>query len=98
MALSATLYQALRKHPCRVYTVPLDVRLANNQDEKDAHITNVVQPDIVVVYGPAKLDDRGVKGAPDLIIEVTSPSTAANDYIRKRKLYEQHGVKEYWVV
>ncbi|QZT33961.1 Uma2 family endonuclease [Caldalkalibacillus thermarum TA2.A1] len=98
MALSATLYQALRNHPCRVYTAPLDVRLANNQDEQEAHIINVVQPDIVVVCDPAKLDDRGVKGAPDLIIEVTSPSTATNDYIHKRKLYEQHGVKEYWIV
>ncbi|MGF1613453.1 MAG: Uma2 family endonuclease, partial [Gammaproteobacteria bacterium] len=58
----------------------------------------VVQPDIVVVCDPGKLDARGCRGAPDWIIEVLSPATAARDHIDKRALYERHGVKEYWLV
>lgn len=44
------------------------------------------------------MDDRGCVGAPDLIVEILSPSTAAKDLKVKRTLYEQHGVKEYWLL
>jgi Uma2 family endonuclease len=58
----------------------------------------VVQPDILVVCDASKLDERGCRGAPDWIIEVLSPATAAKDQIEKLELYEKHGVREYWLV
>ena len=58
----------------------------------------VLQPDIVVVCDQNKLDDRGCLGAPDLVIEILSPATAARDLKIKREQYEKYGVKEYWIV
>ena len=83
--------------PCRAYIAPFDVRLPE-ADEDDADTTTVVQPDLAVVCDPAKLDDKGCRGAPDFIVEVLSPSTAAKDQIEKVALYERHGVREYWVI
>jgi Uma2 family endonuclease len=51
-----------------------------------------------VVCDSNKLDRRGVRGAPDWVIEVLSPSTAGHDQIRKCQLYERHGVREYWLI
>ncbi len=82
---------------CRVYVAPFDVRLPDH-DEADEAVATVVQPDIAVICDPDKLDDKGCRGAPDWIIEVLSPTTAAKDQIRKRELYERHGVREYWLV
>ena len=58
----------------------------------------MVQPDILVVCDEKKLDDKGCRGAPDLVVEVLSPSTAPKDHITKKRLYEKHGVKEYWLI
>jgi len=58
----------------------------------------VVQPDVLVVCDKNKLDRRGVRSAPDWIVEVLSPSTASHDQIKKRQLYERHGVREYWLI
>ncbi|MFW6240869.1 MAG: Uma2 family endonuclease [Thermodesulfobacteriota bacterium] len=88
---------ALVGKECRPYVAPFDVRLPE-ENEEDDDATNVVQPDIAVICDPGKLDDRGCRGAPDWIIEVISPNTATNDYIRKVELYERHGVREYWIV
>ncbi len=83
--------------PCRPYIAPVDVRLPRN-DEADAAIATVVQPDVLVVCDPSKIDRRGVRGAPDWLLEVLSPSTAAHDQIAKRRTYERAGVCEYWLV
>ncbi|MDX9887460.1 Uma2 family endonuclease [Thauera sp.] len=83
--------------PCRPYIAPVDVRLPRN-DEADAAIDTVVQPDVLVVCDPSKIDRRGVRGAPDWLLEVLSPSTAAHDQIAKRRTYERAGVREYWLV
>lgn len=82
---------------CRVYGSPFDIRFAG-KDEQDNEIKDVVQPDITVVCDKSKLDDKGCKGSPDLIIEIVSPSTASIDYIKKLSLYEKNMVKEYWIV
>ena len=82
---------------CKVYTAPFDVRLPEG-DKKGEEILTVVQPDIVVVCDEDKLDKRGCKGAPDLIIEIISPSSGGRDRKVKRGLYERHGVREYWLV
>ncbi len=87
----------LTDKPCEVYYAPFDVRLPE-ADEADEDIYTVVQPDIVVVCDKKKLDDKGCRGAPDLIIEILSPSTNAKDTKIKLALYERHGVKEYWIV
>ncbi len=87
----------LGSSPCRVYVAPFDIRLPA-QDEADDEVMSVVQPDIAVICDQRKLDDRGCRGAPDWIIEVLSPTTAAKDQIQKRDLYARHGVAEYWLV
>lgn len=96
--LFSRFYDYLRKDKvCEVYYAPFDVRLPEGE-EKDEDIRNVVQPDIVVVCDQSKLDERGCKGAPDLIIEIVSPSSAKQDLKDKFYLYERVGVKEYWIV
>ena len=82
---------------CEVYDAPFDVLLPEGEEDND-EILNVVQPDIVVICDKDKLDKRGCKGAPDLVIEIISPSSAVRDKKVKRDLYEKHGVKEYWIV
>lgn len=91
------LRNALEGKPCRPFIAPLDVRLPK-AGEKDELVDTVVQPDVLVVCDPAKLDRRGVRGAPDLVVEVLSPSTASHDHVRKRRVYERAGVAEYWLV
>ena len=83
---------------CKVYFAPFDVRFPNNGETDNNKIYTVVQPDICVICDPEKLDRRGCIGAPDLIVEVQSPSTAKKDMFEKFKLYERSGVKEYWIV
>ena len=87
----------LMDKPCRPFIAPFDVRLPDRQEADDA-VTTVVQPDISVICGPDKLDERGCRGAPDWVIEVLSPSTAAKDQIEKRDSYERAGVREFWLV
>ncbi len=83
---------------CEVYTAPFDVRLVEKDKTNDKEIINVVQPDISVICDLSKLDDRGCLGAPDLIIEILSPSSSKTDLKDKYQLYEKFGVKEYWIV
>ncbi|MBF0550331.1 MAG: Uma2 family endonuclease [Deltaproteobacteria bacterium] len=82
---------------CRVFFAPFDVRFPR-MDEADENVTTVVQPDISVICDPAKIDDRGCRGAPDFIVEILSPHTSRKDQAEKLALYEKHGVKEYWII
>jgi len=86
------------KRKCKVYTAPFDVRLPKKGETADDKIYNVVQPDICVVCDESKLDKKGCIGAPDLVVEVSSPSTRKRDLNEKYFLYESSGVNEYWVV
>lgn len=88
----------LKGKSCEVYGAPFDVRLPLTKDNSDIKIDTVVQPDIVVVCDQSKLDDAGCIGAPDLVIEIISESTANKDLKIKFNLYEKVGVKEYWIV
>lgn len=88
---------ALEGRQGSVYVAPLDVRLARHGPSGTV-VDTVVQPDLAVICDPSKLDDAGCLGAPDWIIEVTSPSTSGRDRVQKRDLYERHGVREYWCV
>ncbi len=91
--IGSQLFNNNRK--CSLYQAPFDVRLPLSKDDK---VMTVVQPDLCVVCDKEKLDDKGCVGAPDLIVEVLSPSTAKKDMSDKFNLYEACGVKEYWVV
>lgn len=85
--------------PCKVFHAPFDVRLPKSETEiNDDEIYTVVQPDIVVICDPKKLDQRGCIGAPDLIVEILSPSNSKNDIEDKFNLYERAGVSEYWII
>ena len=85
----------LRGKPCKVLSSPFDVRLFYEEDESD---DTVVQPDIMVICDEKKLGTEGCRGAPDLVIEILSPSNTAIEMERKLKLYREAKVREYWVV
>jgi Uma2 family endonuclease len=98
-AISGELFRQianyLHKKPCRVFSAPYDVRLFYREDEHD---DTVVQPDISVICDEKKLGPEGCRGAPDLVIEVLSPSNTSEEFIRKLNLYLKAGVREYWIV
>lgn len=92
------LYNYLRGKECQVFIAPFDVRLPVKNRKKDSEISTVVQPDICIVCDAAKIDERGVCGAPDLVIEILSPGNSKKELRDKYELYEEAGVSEYWVI
>ena len=95
MILSAKLFNFFEDGSCRPFAAPFDVRLFYEEDESD---DTVVQPDLAVICDPEKLGKEGCRGAPDLIIEILSPSNTAIEMHRKLNLYRKAAVKEYWVI
>jgi len=91
-------YIEKKKVKCHAYMAPFDVRLPLHGSTDDDKIFDVVQPDICVVCDLSKLDEKGCIGAPDLIVEILSPSTLKYDWNYKFNLYEAAGVREYWIV
>jgi len=84
------------KH-CEAFYAPFDVLLPEG-DETDDEVDTIVQPDIVVYCDSSKIRDYGARGAPDLAVEILSPSTARKDLNEKLRLYERNRVREYWVI
>jgi len=74
---------------CEPFEAPTDVVF---------DLQNVVQPDLLVVSDKSKITEKNIQGAPDLIVEILSPSTALKDKREKRALYERFGVREYLIV
>ena len=95
MEISRQIATFLKGKPCKVFVAPFDVRLFPKADNSD---DTIVQPDIVVVCDHSKLEKTGCTGAPDMVIEVLSPSTALLDKHKKLQLYRKAGVREYWIV
>ena len=93
----AWLKQQPRPRP-QVYHLPLDVRLPPWPGAAPDDIVDVVQPDLLVVCDPARLDEQGAIGAPDWLVEVVSPGFVDRDIRLKFDLYQRHGVREYWLV
>ena len=83
---------------CKVFSAPFDVRLFEKDGDKPENVDTVVQPDILVVCDKSKLDKHGCKGAPNLVIEILSPSTFRHDCLIKFNLYLRAKVPEFWVI
>lgn len=83
---------------CRVYAAPFAVRLFEQDGDTPEDVDTMVEPDLSVVCDKSKLDKYGCKGAPDLVIEILSPSTQRHDRLVKLNLYQRAGVREYWIV
>ena len=96
MELSTQFHTYLKGKTCRVFAAPFCVRLDVENNDND--VKNVVEPDITIVCDTSKLDERGCKGSPDMIIEILSQASGKNDKLVKFKKYEKAGVKEYWIV
>lgn len=88
----------LKDKQCQAFVAPFDVRLPARNRKKDNEITTVVQPDICIVCDESKIDAKGCCGAPDLVIEILSPGNSHKEVKLKFELYEEAGVKEYWLV
>ena len=74
----------------QVFNAPIDLQLSD---------TDVVQPDILVVLSDNDIvTDTRIRGVPDLVIEILSPSNRSYDQQLKKQLYQQHGIPEYWIV
>ena len=80
----------LRGKSCKVYAAPFDVQLTADD--------TVVQPDISVICDASKFTDRGCKGAPDMVVEILSPSSEVLDLGIKLIKYLEAGVREYWAI
>jgi Uma2 family endonuclease len=96
--LITQLKNFLKGKTCKPYIAPFDVRLPKKGETNDKEIYTVVQPDICVVCDETKLDDKGCVGAPDLVIEILSPGNSRKEVRIKHELYEEAGVKEYWII
>ena len=98
--LQFALMKYFYKSACQVYHAPFDVRFYDRRksQQADKDIYTVVQPDLCVICDASKLDERGCLGAPDWIIEILSPGNSKKEVQKKYDLYEEHGVREYWVV
>lgn len=91
--ISAEIRNYIRKKKgnCKVIAAPFAVFL--NNDDK-----TYLEPDIIVVCDVSKIDEKGCHGAPDLIVEILSPSSRSRDRIKKFLKYATAGVREYWIV
>lgn len=83
---------------CEVYSAPFGVRLFEQAGDAPEDVDTMVEPDVSVVCDRSKLDEHGCKGAPDLVVEILSPSSLRHDQLVKLGLYQRAGVQEYWIV
>jgi Uma2 family endonuclease len=93
VTLSAKLFQHFEAHRCFLYTAPFDVRLPTTNGGE-----TVVQPDLCIVCDESKLTKQGCTGSPDWIIEILSPGNMTKEMRDKFELYQESGVREYWIV
>jgi len=98
MKLTYEIQKYLEGKQCEAYSAPFDVRLTPLKRNKSDKVHTVVQPDLCVICDLDKLDEKGCVGAPDLIIEILSPGNIRKEMREKYDVYEENGVKEYWLV
>lgn len=93
----AKLYEYLSDKKAEVFIAPLDIRLPDRSNQ-DGDIFTVVQPDLFVVCNPDQLEEKGCLGAPDIVIEILSDGNNWRELTDKFRVYEEAGVKEYWII
>jgi len=98
MHLAGEIFQYLKYSRWQVLPGPVDVRFPAPGAQHSPDTDRVVRPDLIVLKDPERIDQRGCLGAPDLVVEILSPSTGYRDAGVKLKLYERQGVREYWIV
>ena len=96
--LTRQLANFLEGKRCEVYAAPFGVRLFEREGDGPEDVDTLVEPDITVVCDKSKLDEYGCRGAPELVMEVLSPSSRKHDRLVKLNLYQRAGVPEYWIV
>lgn len=98
--LGGVLYNFFHKKPCKLFYAPFDVRLYDRKKSIVANqdIYSVVQPDLCIICDKIKIDIKGCLGSPDWIIEILSAGNSKKDMQIKYELYQESGVKEYWLV
>jgi Uma2 family endonuclease len=97
--LTSAFFNTFKRHDCKVFAAPFDVCLpkVNSKSKEEKDIYTVLQPDICVICELTKLNEAGCVGSPDLIVEILSPSNSKIDIFDKFQIYEEAGVKEYWI-
>ncbi len=98
MRLSVQLGTQLKGRRCQPYASPIDVLLKRSDQISDDDTGTVLQPDLLIICDPTKITSRYLRGAPEFVLEILSPATARHDQVRKLRLYEQHGVQEFWTL
>ncbi len=93
--LQGALFVFLKNSRCKLYTAPFDVRFPQ---KGESQVYTVVQPDLCVVCDLEKIDSKGCVGAPDLVVEILSPGNSKKEMKSKFTLYQEEGVREYWIV
>ena len=93
--LQGALFVFLKNSKCKLYTAPFDVRFPQ---KGESQVYTVVQPDLCVVCDFEKIDSKGCVGAPDLVVEILSLGNSKKEMKSKFALYQEEGVREYWVV
>ena len=88
----------IKNKECMVFMAPCDVLLPDLVNQNAESVQNVFQPDLFVVCDEEKIKEKYIFGAPDWVVEILSPSTAKKDQNQKKHVYENAGVKEFWVV
>ncbi len=98
--LHGRLFNFFEEKTCDVFSAPFDVRLYDSKKSQKANkeVFTVIQPDLCVICDKSKIDEKGAIGAPDLIIEILSLGNSKKEMKLKYELYEESGVREYWVV
>lgn len=97
MRLISEMLPYFKKHPCELLSAPTDVCLMKKNDRNE-DVKTVLQPDLLVVCDLEKLDKNRVVGAPDLVVEILSPGNTEKEMNAKYSIYEENGVREYWMV
>lgn len=96
---SGILRYYLKDKKCKGFAAPADVRFPQKGKRiDDKTIYTVLQPDLFIVCELSKIDKGGCLGAPDFIIEIISPKNSKRDLKDKFEIYQEHGVREYWIV
>lgn len=97
LAIGSQFHRQLRGRRGQAFIAPADVLLVK-PGQRDEDCDDVLQPDVSITCDPTRLTEKYLRGAPDFVLEVLSPATARTDQVRKLRLYEQHGVREFWTV